>query len=388
MRGSRRDFLGMAVGVGASMGLLGLAGRLRAENASPASGGKSILILGGTSFLGPHIVEAAQPRGHTLTLFNRGKTNPHLFPDLEKLQGDRNGDLKSLEGRTWDAVVDTSGYTPKQVRESAGLLKDAVKQYVFISSISVYGDRSKPGMDETTILDTLPAGVDADSVDRRDMRFYGPLKALSEQAAEAAMPGRVANIRPGLIVGPGDPSGRFTYWPVRVARGGEVLAPGTPDDPVQFIDARDLAEWIVLCIERNVTGIYNAAGPQPRCSMGELLGACKDASASDASFIWADAAFLEDQGVSGWSDMPAWVPQVGEYAGFGQTSYQRAAEKGLRSRPVLTTVKDTLAWWQALPESDRKKTVGGIKPDREAQVLAALKQRNAGTPTSGKPVGG
>jgi 2'-hydroxyisoflavone reductase len=388
MRSSRRDFLGMAVGLGASMGLGGFTSRTSADVAGDGKGAKSILILGGTGFLGPHIVEAAQPRGHTITLFNRGKTNPHLFPDIEKLQGDRNSDLKSLEGRTWDAVVDTSGYSPKQVRESAGLLKDAVRQYVFISSISVYGDRSKPGMDETTVLDTLPDGVDPETADWRQPPNYGPMKALSEQAAEAAMPGRVTNIRPGLIVGPGDPSGRFTYWPVRVARGGEVLAPGTPDDPVQFIDARDLAEWIVLCIERNVTGIYNAAGPQPRCSMGELLAACKTASASDASFIRADAAFLQEQGVSGWSDMPAWVPQVGEYAGFGQTSFARAAEKGLRSRPVLTTVKDTLEWWRALPESDRKKAVGGIKPDREAQVLAALKRRNTETPTSRNTDGG
>jgi 2'-hydroxyisoflavone reductase len=369
MDSTRREFLYISAVAGAAAAL-GAAKNRPGDKGSGGGKGKRILILGGTAFLGPHIVESARGRGHMLTLFNRGKTNPGLFPDVETLNGDRRGNLKALEGRSWDAVVDTSGYMPRDVRDSTGLLKDAVKQYVFVSSISVYADTSKPGMDESAPVAKLPAGVD-ESIDKFTPETYGPLKALCEQAAEKVMPGRVANVRPGLIVGPGDRTDRFTYWPARVARGGEVLAPGSPDDPVQFIDARDLAAWIVTVIETNTVGVYNAVGPDTPCTIGQLLEACKAAAKSDARLVWADAKFLDEQKVAAWSDMPVWVAPSGEEAGFSKVSFKRALDRGLRFRPVAETVKDTLAWWKGLPEDRRASLKAGIKPEREAEVLAA-----------------
>lgn len=370
LKGSIAAGTGLALG-GWSDGARGAAGTAGGVASSRGSAGKRLLILGGTMFLGPEIVEAARVRGWTITLFNRGKTNPQLFPDLEKLRGDRDGDLKALEGRRWEAVVDTSGYVPRHVRDSASLLRDAVGQYVFISTISVYADTSKPDMDETAAVGRLPD----ESVEKVDGETYGPLKALCEQAAEKEMPGRTTVIRPGLIVGPGDPSDRFTYWPVRVARGGEVLAPGSPDDPVQFIDVRDLAEWTVRMIEKGRHGGFNATGPKEPLPMGKLLGACRKTSRSDARFTWVPAAFLDEQKVAAWSDMPVWVPPVGETAGFSRVRIARALAEGLTFRPLAGTVRDTLAWWNGQPEERRKKTRAGISADREAAVLAAWRGR-------------
>lgn len=325
-----------------------------------------LLILGGTVFLGPELVQAATARGHTLTLFNRGKTNPHLFPEVEKLHGDRDGDLKALEGRKWDAVIDTSGYVPRVVRASAELLAPSVQQYVFISSISVYPDNAKPGTDEHAPVQTL-----SDEKNEEVRQNYGALKALCEKAAEAVMPGRVTNVRPGLIVGPGDPSDRFTYWPVRVARGGEVLAPGTGKDPVQFVDVRDLAEWIIHCVERRHVGVYNATGPDRRLSIAELLGACQTAGGGEATFTWADAAFLEQQKVVPWSDLPVWTG--GE--DFATISNAKAIDHGLRFRPLEGTVRDTLAWFRTLPAERQAKLRSGLTSERELAVLAEWKKQ-------------
>jgi 2'-hydroxyisoflavone reductase len=359
---SRRGFLRGTTAAGA------LAGFGRAAKAAST---KRILILGGTGFLGPQVVEAAKGRGHTLTLFNRGKTRPNLFPEIEKLRGDRDGNLKALEGRTWDAVVDTSGHLPRIVKASAGLLAPHVRHYIYISSVSAYADTSRPGMDETAPLGTL-----ADpTVETIDGQTYGPLKALCEKAAEAAMPGRVAVVRPGLIVGPEDPSDRFTYWPVRVDRGGEVLAPGAPDDPVQLIDVRDLGAWLVTLIETGTTGVFNALGPAPPLAMGRMLDACKAVAGAAATFTWVDADFLEQQRVSPWSDMPVWVPSRGETAGFARVSNARAVKAGLTFRPIVETARATLAWFKTLPEARRSKLRAGINPQREAQVLAAWKAR-------------
>ena len=355
---TRRQFLKAAAAAGTIFGAKGL-------RAVPAPGGRTLLILGGTRFLGPELVEAAKKKGWTITLFNRGKTNPGLFPDLEKLQGDRNGDLKSLEGRKWDAVVDTSGFVPRQVQGSATLLKEAVKQYVFISSISVLKDMSKPGLDETAPLATMPD----ETVEKVDENTYGALKALCEKAAEKAMPGRVTNVRPGLIVGPNDNTDRFTYWPVRVSLGGEVLAPNRPDDPVQFIDVRDLAEWIIRMVDSGAAGVFHATGnPQ---KIGDLLDTCKAASGSDTRFTWVDAAFLKEQKVSEWSDMPTWLPPTGEDAGGNRVSNARAVAKGLTFRPLKTTVKDTLDWWKKQPPERQAKLRAGISSEREAAVLKA-----------------
>jgi 2'-hydroxyisoflavone reductase len=327
---------------------------------------KTLLILGGTRFLGPEIVDAAKASGWTITLFNRGKTNPGLFPDLEKLQGDRNGDLKSLAGRTFDAVIDTSGYVPRQVRDAAALLgKQGAKQYVFVSSISVYASLGKPGVDETA-----PVAVLKDpTVEKVTEETYGGLKALCEAAAEAAMPGRATNVRPGLIVGPNDGTDRFTYWPVRVAKGGEVLAPNRPEDPVEVIDVRDLAAWIVRTIDTKTFGVFNATSAPIK--VGDMLEACKAASGSDARFTWVSAAFLKAQKVEEWSDMPAWTSPEGDDAGGGLVSNARAVAKGLTFRPLRTTAKDTLDWWRKQPAERTAKLKSGLGEEREKAILAA-----------------
>src|SRR5207248_5735003 len=224
------------------------------------------------------IVAHSTARGHTVTLFNRGKTHPELFPDLEKLRGDRDGKLDALKGRKWDAVVDTSGYVPRIVKMSADLLAPEVKQYVFISSISVYPDDVKPGANEET---AVPELKEPGSEEVR--KHYGALKALCEKTVEQSMPGRATTIRPGLIVGPGDPTDRYTYWPVRIDRGGEALAPGTPDDPVQYVDARDLAAWIVQTAERGAVGVFNATGPERPLGMAAMLASCTKAAPKPAS---------------------------------------------------------------------------------------------------------
>jgi 2'-hydroxyisoflavone reductase len=374
--GTRRDFLRTAALAAAMAGLgsgaLAAADKEKKKKAKGSGKGLKILILGGTKFLGPAVVEAAQRRGHTLTLFNRGKTNPGLFPDIEKLQGDRDGNLKALEGRKWDAVVDTSGYKPRVVRDSATLLKES-GHYVFISTLSVYSDGKTPNQDETGPVATLKDP----SVEKVDGETYGALKALCEEAAEQSMPGRVTRIRPGLIVGPEDPTDRFTYWPVRVARGGEVLAPGNPDDPVQFIDVRDLGEWTVAAIENRHLGIYNAVS-RP-LGIGTLLEACNRAGGGKATFTWADAAFLEEQKVAAWTDMPVWIPPTGEEAGFSRFSAEKAMARGLTIRPIDDTVKATLDWFRTEPAERQAKLQAGLAAERETEVLAAWRAR---TPAS------
>jgi 2'-hydroxyisoflavone reductase len=356
---TRRSFLGSSLSALA----LACAGP-GAAGTSRAGGRKRILILGGTSFLGPAIVEAARPRGHVLTLFNRGRTNPGLFPDVEQLHGDRDGGLDALRGRTWDAVVDTSGYVPRVVSASAALLAPAVGQYLFVSTVSVYADGIPPGSDESAPLAAVP---DPASEDVR--AHYGGLKVLCEKAAQAALPGRTTVVRPGLIVGPRDPTDRFTYWPDRLARGGEVLAPGDGKDPVQIVDVRDLGAWIVALVEGGVAGTFNAVGPERTLTMGEMLAACGEAIGGDARLTWIPAAFLEKAGVSPWSDMPVWVP-AGPDAGFAQMSNARAVAAGLRFRPTVETARDTLAWWRTLPGERRARPKAGLSPEREREVLA------------------
>lgn len=346
------------------------------DGASKEVSRKKILILGGTAFLGPALVEAAQSRGHTLTLFNRGKTRPELFPGVEKLLGDRDSDLKALEGRQWDAVIDTSANLPRWVKASAGLLAPNVGHYVYISSISAYADMSQYGINEDS-----PVATVEDEKTEDVSRHYGALKALSEKAAEAAMPGRTTVIRPGLIVGPRDPTDRFSYWPVRVARGGEVLAPGDGADPVQFIDVRDLASFILALVERREVGTFNATGPASTFSMRELLETCKAANGGDATFTWADADWLvEQQQVRPWTQMPVWIPRSGESKGIGQVSIARALKAGLTFRPAVDTARDTLAWFRAEPlERQQKPMRAGLAPEREREVLAAWHQRSQPT---------
>lgn len=354
---NRREFVKTAATAGTGLALAAVLPQL------PKAKPMKILILGGTSFLGPQIVEAARARGHVLTLFNRGKTNPGLFPDIEKLHGDRDGDLKSLEGRKWDAVVDTSGFVPRIVSMSASLLAPSVKQYVFISTISVFAQSIRPGTGEDGQLETTP-----DETSEDVKKYYGALKALSEKAADKAMSGRAWNVRPGLIVGPGDQTDRYTYWPVRVARGGEVLAPGDGSDPVQYIDVRDLAAFIVLGVERNLTGAYIATGPDKRLTMKSMLEGIKKGTGGDAKFTWVSSDFLEKKDVAPWSDLPVWVP--GD-AGFTQLNNAKAVSAGLVFRPVAATAKDTLAWFRTLPVDRRGKLLAGISEEKERELLTA-----------------
>ncbi len=325
-----------------------------------------LLIIGGTVFLGRSLVEAAQARGHTITLFNRGQHSPELFPDVEKLRGDRDGDLSALHGRRWDAVIDTCGYVPRIVRASAEALADAVEHYTFVSSISVYASFGTIGIDEQE-----PVGTLADTtVEQIDGETYGPLKALCEQAAEQAMPGRVLTVRPGLIVGPHDPTDRFTYWPQRVAQGGAVLAPNRPEHGTQIIDVRDLAEWMIQMVEARHTGIYNATGPEYRLTMGQLLDTCRDVSGSDARVSWVSERFLLDAGVQPWSELPLWVPaEDPSNAGFDAIDCGKAIGAGLRFRPLADTIRDTLAWVSTRPADHVWRA--GITREREAELLAA-----------------
>lgn len=326
-----------------------------------------ILILGGTVFLGRALVEAAQSAGHTVTLFNRGHSNPGLFPQVERLVGDRNESLAALQDRRWDAAVDTNGYFPRQVRQMAGLLSTAVGHYTFISSLSVYADTSQPGLTETAPL----AKLTDETVEQVTGETYGPLKALCEQAANQSMPGRCLILRPGLIVGPNDPTDRFTYWPHRVAQGGKVLAPGRPDRRVQFIDVRDLAEWSLAMLEAGQQGVYNANGPAQPLTMGEVLESCRAASKNDARFTWASETYLLDQKVEPWSQMPLWVPESDpELAGFFAFDSQKAIAAGLNFRPLAVTVRDTLAWDATRPAEHAWRA--GISREREAELLAGL----------------
>jgi 2'-hydroxyisoflavone reductase len=339
-----------------------------------------LLVLGGTGFLGPAIVEAGTARGHQMTLFNRGKTRPELFPDVEKLRGDRDpktGEgLKALEGRSFDAVFDDCGYYPRMVRASAELLAPHIKQYVYVSSISCYADNSKENCDESSAVATM----DDPTLETmgKNYEYYGALKALCEKAAMEAVPDGATIVRPGYIVGPGDPTDRFTYWPVRVARGGEVLAPGAPTDPIQVIDVRDLAEWMLHLAETGTTGSFNACGPERRLTMSEVLEACKTASGSDAKFTWVNADFLLKQGEDGDGSLPIWAPYQDKYKGIHTWSNARAIKAGLKFRPIATTAKDTLIWFRTLPKERQDKLKAGPSAEREVAMLTAWHQQSNG----------
>ncbi len=355
---------------------------------------KRILILGGTGFLGPALIDAVVARGHHLTLFNSGSTElrradagrPSVVPEgVDVLVGNRDPlktaddrrlardpdaeskrdpdsprGLSQLEDKRWDAVVDTSGFFPRMVRASAELLAPNVGQYVYISSISVYASFAEPELDESAELLTL----EDPTVEEFGENFanYGGGKAMCEAAAEAAMPGRVTNIRPGYIVGRRDTSRRWIYWPWRTSLGGEMLVPGAPEDPIQIIDVRDLAEWIVHCIEQNVTGVYNATGPAEELSMAAMLAACRAASGTETKFTWADPEFLSEHEAS----FPIWVSPSSESAGLHRTSIARALDAGLRFRSVEDTARDTLAWHASLPEELGMRVVPQ-QPSRERE---------------------
>lgn len=367
---TRREFLATSIAAGSLLASRDAAALIDPKPA-PAASPLRILILGGTGLIGPHQVRYAVARGHKVTLFNRGKTKPGLFPDVEHLQGDRNGQLDSLKGRTWDAVIDNPSTLPRWVRDAAQLLKDSASHYVFISTISVYADTSKPG-DESGALIKLPDPT----VEKITGETYGGLKALAEAEAERAFPGKTTIVRPGLIVGPGDESDRFTYWPVRVARGGEILAPGNPTDPVQFIDARDIGEWTIRLVEQKAFGTFNALGPVSELSMAEMLHGMRAVMPGSLPirFHWVPADVLEAQKVQPWSDMPVWLPPVGEYAGANRVSNQRALARGLTFRSLADTTRATLDYVATRSAERNAKLRAGLTAEREAEVLAAVKK--------------
>jgi 2'-hydroxyisoflavone reductase len=322
------------------------------------------LILGGLKFLGRHLLDAALARGHTVTLFNRGQTNPGLYPDVEKLLGDRDGDLEALRGRQWDAVIDTCGYVPRLVRASAQLLAESVEHYTFVSSLSVYADTTTPGPDESA-----PVGkLEDESVEQITGDTYGPLKVLCERAAEVAMPGRVLHVRAGLIVGPHDPTDRFTYWPVRAQRGGRILAPGNPASPVQFVDVRDLADWMVRMAEERRAGVFNTTGPAQPLPMRQFLETCQAVSGAPSQLVWVDEKIILERGLAPWMEVPLWIPDSDSNApGFSTFNCHKAMSAGLTFRPLADTLRDTLAWANTRPADYQWRA--GLTPEREALAL-------------------
>jgi 2'-hydroxyisoflavone reductase len=359
----RREWLQLS---GAAAGLLALPTWARRKKLS-------VLILGGTGFIGPHFVQALTGGGHTVTLFNRGKRDPEAKQGVEQLLGDRNDNLKALEGRNWDVVIDNSGYTPGQVKLSTGLLKGHVGQYLFISSIAVYADFQNPPILESHAL----APIGDMPQDKLAEGNYGALKVLCEKVVLDAFGRKAGIIRPTYICGPGDFSDRFTYWPFRVSKGGEMLAPGAPDDPIQFIDVRDLADFVRLCAERGTAGIYNLVTPPGWATMGKLLEASGKVTGADTRFKWASAQFLLEnkaieEGMWASQEIPIWAPPSGQSAGHGLVSSAAAEKKGLRYRPIETTIRETLEWQKTRPE-DKQKLRSGLSAEREQELLAKLR---------------
>jgi 2'-hydroxyisoflavone reductase len=376
---TRRTFLKTSA---LASGALGFGGPLAlgwSPLAQPRTGQPlRILILGGTGFIGPHQVRYAVARGHHVTLFNRGRTNPGLFKGtkgIEERIGDRAprpGNYDALKTGEWDVVIDNPTTRPRWVREAAAAVKGRVGQYVFISTISAYAAHDTPGADEAATLatTTTPEVEDGPAFPP----LYGPLKALAEQEAQRAFPGRATIIRPGLVVGVGDTTDRFTYWPVRIAKGGDVLAPPA-EHPVQIIDARDLSEWVVRCCEQRVYGVFNAAGPASRFTVRQMLEGTRSALAASANFTYVSSSFLAAQNVMPWSDLPVWVPPDGEMAGMTQRSIAKALAAGLTFRPFAETVKETMAFYQQQSEARKAQLRAGLAADREAALLAAWKAR-------------
>ncbi len=388
IRSTRRGLIRMGAGIGAlaaaSAALPSLARAAMGAGAKPATGRAAkpldILILGGTGFTGPFQVEYALARGHRITLFNRGRRPSPEWPgEVEQLHGDRDtGDLKALQGRKWDVCIDNPTSLPFWVRDAGEVLKGNVGQYLFISTISVYADGSRPGITEDAPLAPYK-GRDAMAETRQTLladveNLYGPLKALSEAEARKQFGDKVTIVRPGYIVGPRDESDRFTYWPHRVAQGGEMLVPGDGNDPVQVIDGRDLAEWMIRLAESGAVGTFNAVGPEEPLTMDAMLDACQAVVGGRPAYTHVAAEFVEEQKL----DLPIWVPRgSGPFGGYGQVSNARALAAGLTCRPLATTVADLMAWFRALPAERQARLNAGITREREAEVLKVWHARRS-----------
>jgi len=374
---SRRQFIqaGLIGGAVAASGGMGATASAAAASGTPArrEAALRILMLGGTGYIGPHMVSEFLRRGHEVSLFNRGRTNDDLFPDLETLLGDRDGGLDVLKGKRWDAVVDNSGYVPRHVEDSARLLSSAVSQYVYISTISVYESFAKPN-DEDSTLATMPD----ESVEEVTGATYGPLKALCEKRAQAEIgDDRLTILRPTYICGPGDRTDRFTYWPVRTMRGGEMFWPGTAADPIQIIDVRDLANYVVDCVEKKITGTFNTTTPVGSYTMGDLMNDSLAVSAADMTPVWVGSDFLADFELPDGQSIPIWSPPTGEEAAVAMVSGARARAHGLQNRPPRETTRDTVSWWKTLPAERQAALRAGIGADMEARLIAAWRASTA-----------
>jgi 2'-hydroxyisoflavone reductase len=363
MRINRRDVLKLS----SSAAIAGL----NAPSIGKANAQK-VLILGGTGFIGPHFVDALTAGGHKITLFNRGKRDPEVKPGIEQLLGDRDGQVDSLKGRDWDVVIDNSGYKPSQVKLTADLLKDHVAQYIFISSIAVYADFKVAGIDEDYKL----AVLEDPATEVVNGKTYGALKAVCEKIVEDTYGKGATIIRPTYIAGPGDHTDRFTYWPYRVSKGGEMLAPGTPSDPFQYIDVRDLAEFMRVCVEKRVPGKFNLCGPQGAVTMGSLLDTSRQITKVNTKLVWASAEFLEAQEIVGekakGNFLPIWQAPKGDEAGLLLVSPARAVKKGLKFRSLETTIRETLEWQKQRPE-DKQQLKAGLTMEKEAELIARMR---------------
>ncbi|HUD96128.1 MAG TPA: NAD-dependent epimerase/dehydratase family protein [Woeseiaceae bacterium] len=330
-----------------------------------------ILVLGGTGFIGPHMVREALRRGHEVSLFNRGRSNDELFPDLETYIGDRDNKLDALKGHKWDAVIDNSGYVPRHVADSARLLSDAANQYLFVSSISAYASFAVAN-DEDSPLGTMPD----ESVEEVTGETYGPMKALCEKrAAEEFGADRLTVLRPTYICGPGDHTDRYTYWPVRTQRGGDMLWPGSPSDPIQIVDVRDLATFTIDCLEKEITGIYNTVTPPGEFTMGDLLEDCTAVTAAEMKPVWVSDTFVTEHNLTAGRDLPIWSPPDGDSGKVALASGKRAYARGLRNRPTRETARDTLSWWKTLPAERTAALRAGLDPAREAELLGKWREQ-------------
>jgi 2'-hydroxyisoflavone reductase len=344
----------------------------QAADAAPTP--RRVLILGGTGFIGPHFVREALAHGHKVTLFNRGKSQTQPTPGVETLIGDRDGQLDALRGRDWDVVIDNSGYVPRHVQLTTRLLADRTDHYLFISTIAVYADLSGPGTTESAPLKVL-----ADpTVEEVGAATYGGLKALCERPVLEDFSGRSTIVRPTYIVGPGDDTDRFTYWPWRVARGGDMLAPGTALDPIQYIDVRDLARFVIACATRPVTGTFNACTPPGYATMGDLIETSRRQTGAATRVHWVDAEFLRESGALDGPGLPIWRAPVGPTAGVALVSSAAAVQAGLRFTPLDDTVRATLDWQKTRPEAQQHQLEAGLTPEREAELLKQWQARAAG----------
>ena len=377
MSKNRREFIKGSLLGGAAVAAGGLPGAAAAGEKRKPGKPLDILVLGGTGFIGPHMVREALRRGHSVTLFNRGRTNNELFPDLETIKGDRGGDLAGLQGRKWDAVIDNSGYVPRHVQNSAATLAGNIKQYLYISTISVYDSFAAPNDEDSKL-----ASIADESIEQVTGETYGPLKALCEKRARAEIDAdRLTVLRPTYICGPGDHTDRFSYWAVRASQGGEMLLPGGPEYPMQIIDVRDLANFTIDCLDWRQSGTYNMVTPVGSLTMGTVLEDSVAVSAAEVTPVWVDEAFVqqaqEENTVQNWGMFPVWHALTGDSAKVSSISGEKARAAGLHNRPVRETIRDLLAWWNTLPEERTSPMKAGMSAELEAALIAKWKERNA-----------